>query len=131
MFALPSRTLAAAASFEPVQSFYFGSRYALRRGNPGISDFTFGNPHEFPLAGLVDAIHHRANPRNKDWFAYKTSEQAPREFLARSLAAELGLDFEPDDIAMTAGAFGAIALAIRLVLSPGDVVLLRGDAADG
>ncbi len=120
MFALPSRTLAAAASFEPVQSFYFDSRYGRRRGDPGIADFTFGNPHEFPLGGLVDAIHRHADPVNKDWFAYKTSEQAPREYLARSLTEELGLAFEPDDIAMTAGAFGAIALAIRLVLSPGD-----------
>ena len=29
---------------------------------------TFGNPHEMPLAGLVDAVKRRAEPRSVDWF---------------------------------------------------------------
>ena len=60
--------------FSAVRHFYFHSRYGERRFDPDICDFTFGNPHEMPLAGLVTAIRERAIPQHKDWFAYKTSE---------------------------------------------------------
>ena len=55
-------------------------------------------------------------PQNKDWFAYKTSEQEPQAFLAERVGRELGLAFEPADIALTAGAFAAIMVAFHLVL---------------
>ncbi len=114
------RVSGAAASFQPVGDFYFRSRYAERRSEKGISDFTFGNPQEMPLAGFVGALRDAALPENKDWYAYKTSEDAPRAFLAEHVGRELGLAFEPEDFALTAGAFAAIALAFRLVLDAGD-----------
>jgi aspartate aminotransferase len=114
--------------FSAVRHFYFESRYGERRTDPRISDFTFGNPHEFPLAGLVNAIRERAEPRSKDWFAYKTSEVEPQAYLARTVGRELGLNFEPQDIALTAGAFAAIAVAFRLVLDAGDEVVFSEPA---
>jgi aspartate aminotransferase len=118
------RVIAATASLAAVQDFYFNSRYAERRGEPGVCDFTFGNPQEFPLPGLVQALHRHADPQSQSWYAYKTNEVEPRAFLADSLSRELGLDFEAEDIAMSPGAFGAIALAFRLLLSPGDAVTI-------
>ena len=41
-------------------------------------------------------------------------------FVAERLGDELGLAFDPDDIAMTAGAFAAIMVAFRLLLDAGD-----------
>ena len=120
---LSRRVAAAAASFRPVEDFYFRSRYAERRLAPGVADFTFGNPHEMPLAGIVDAIRHRAVPEDKNWFAYKTSETEPAAFIAAALNRELGLAFDPADIALTAGAFGAIAVALRLVADAGGEVV--------
>jgi aspartate/methionine/tyrosine aminotransferase len=55
-----------------------------------------------------------------DSFAYKTSEREPREAIASALGDELGLGFAPEDIAMTQGAFGAIATALSVLLGPGD-----------
>ncbi|MPZ11087.1 MAG: aminotransferase class I/II-fold pyridoxal phosphate-dependent enzyme [Kiloniellaceae bacterium] len=118
------RVVAAAASLSAVQDFYFNSRYAERRGDPALCDFTFGNPQEFPLPGLVQALQKHSVPLSESWYAYKTNEAEPRAFLADSLTRELDLGFEPDDIAMTPGAFGAIALAFRLLLSAGDEVLI-------
>jgi aspartate aminotransferase len=115
-----SRIVAAEAAFAPVTRFYFQSRYAERRFAPGISDFTFGNPHELPLPGIVAAIRERAVPLDKNWFAYKTSEAEPAAFLAEHVGRELGLPFEPQDIALTSGGFAAIAVAVRLVLDAGD-----------
>jgi aspartate aminotransferase len=123
-----ARSAAADKAFDPVKHFYFGSRYGERRGDPGIADFTFGNPHEMPLAGLVAAIREQATPHNKDWFAYKSSEEAPQAFLAGAVGRELGLAFEPPDIALTAGAFAAISVAFRLVLDAGDEAIFSEPA---
>ena len=115
-----SRIKAADAAFAAVNHFYSSSAYGKRRFDPGICDFTFGNPHELPLPGLVGAIRERAQPHNKNWFAYKTSEVEAQTFLAGRLSDELGLTFEPSDIALTAGAFAAIMVAIHQVLEAGD-----------
>ena len=118
--ALSSRIKAADAAFAPVKDFYLSSRYADARFEPDVCDFTFGNPHEMPLAGLVSAIREHAIPHDKNWFAYKSSEEEPQSFLAEHVGRELGLPFEPADIALTAGAFAAILVAFRLVLDAGD-----------
>ena len=123
-----SRISTADAAFSAVKNFYFASRYSQRRLEPGISDFTFGNPHEMPLKGIVAAIRERTIPHDKNWFAYKTSEEAPQRFLAERLGRELGLPFEPADIALTTGAFAAIMVAFRLVLDVGDEVVFSEPA---
>ena len=123
-----SRIRAADAAFSAVKRFYSSSRYAERRFDPGISDFTFGNPHELPLPGLVAAIRERAQPHDKNWFAYKTSEEEPQAFLAEHVGRELGLAFEPADIALTTGAFAAIMVAFHHVLDAGDEAIFSEPA---
>jgi aspartate aminotransferase len=117
---ISSRVRAADKAFAAVRDFLVASRYGDRRLEPGISDFTFGNPHEMPLQGIVSAIRDNALPHDKNWFAYKTSEEAPQRFLAERVGRELALAFEPADIALTSGAFAAIMVAFRLVLDAGD-----------
>jgi aspartate aminotransferase len=72
----------------------------------------------------VEAIQRHVVPKGKNWFAYETSEYEPCAFLAERLSEELGAAFEPEDIAMTTGAFGAISLAFRVVLGAGDNVTI-------
>ncbi len=128
MAVISERIRRAEAAFAAVKAFYFTSRYGARRHDPTICDFTFGNPQEMPLQGLVAALRERAIPQDKSWFAYKTSEEEPQTFLAGSLTAELGLPFEPDDIALTTGAFAAIMVAFRLILDVGDEVVFSQPA---
>ena len=128
MQVVSNRVRAAADSFEPIRQFYFHSRYADRRGEPDICDFTFGNPHEMPLPGLVEAIRHHAVPQNKDWFAYKASEPEPQAFLAERLTQELSLPFEPAEIALTNGAMAAIAVAFHLLLDGGEEAIFSTPA---
>jgi aspartate aminotransferase len=122
------RVREAEAAFAPVADFYFRSRYAERRFEPGVADFTFGNPQEMPLPGFVTALREAVTPHDKNWFAYKTSEDEPRAFLAERVGRELGLAFEPEDFALTAGAFAAIAIAFRLVLDAGDEAIISEPA---
>jgi aspartate aminotransferase len=119
------RAAAADRAFDAVKRFYFSSRYGERRGDPTIADFTFGNPHEMPLDRLVAAIREGALPLDQNWFAYKSSEEAPQAFLAEVVGQELGLPLEPPDVALTPGAFGAISVAFRLLLDAGDEVVFN------
>jgi aspartate aminotransferase len=128
MSLVSARIRAADAAFAAVKDFYFTSRYGERRGEPDICDFTFGNPHEMPLDGLVTALRERAVPHDNNWFAYKTSEEEPQAFLAERLNRELALPFEPADIALTAGAFAAIMVAFRLLLDAGDEAVISEPA---
>ena len=119
MSVVSARVRAADTAFAAVKRL-FESRYGDRRLDPGICDFTFGNPHEMPLDGIVAALRERAVPRDENWFAYKASEPDPQAFLAEKVGQELDLAFAPADIALTAGAFAAISVAFRLVLDAGD-----------
>jgi aspartate aminotransferase len=116
-----SRVAAIAAALRPVRS-YLDMRDELRR-EPGVSDFVLGDPQEMPLPGFVDAIRRHAEPQDKDWFAYKRSVPEARCVVAKALREWRGLPFEPEDIALTPGAFGALEVAFRAFLDPGDEVV--------
>ena len=100
-----------------------GGSWERHHLDPGVADFTFGNPQEMPLPGLVDALQRHAIPQDKDWFAYKFSEAEPRGIVAESLRRRTGIAFEPKDVAMTAGAFGALGVTIRALCDEGDEVI--------
>jgi aspartate aminotransferase len=117
------RAISAAAELDVVSDFF----QCYRNGVPDEhvrADLTFGNPHEMALPKLVESLKRRIEPRRVDWFAYKTSEQEAQAVVARALKTELGLAFEPYDIAMTPGAFGAIGVAFSLALDPGDECII-------
>ena len=138
MAVVSERIRRADAAFAPVRDFYFGSRYGERRGDPGISDFTFGNPHEMPLEGLVSAI--REPRRAAEQGLVRLQDQRGRAARLSSPSASAtssGSPSIPRTSRMTAGAFAAIMVAFRLLLDAGDeaiflragLVLLRADAA--
>lgn len=117
-------TRAASAHASVARVIAFLGRMSELASDDDALDFTFGNPHEMALPGLVDAMRGRLEPRSVDWFAYKTNERPAQEAVAAGLRDELGLEFEPADIAMTQGAFGAISLALALVADAGDEVVI-------
>ena len=57
------------------------------------------------------ALARNLHLQNPEWFSYKISEPEPRAFIGEPLSREIGLVFEPEDIALTQGAFAAISLA--------------------
>jgi aspartate/methionine/tyrosine aminotransferase len=119
---MSKRAVTAASAISRVTT-YLSKMQALTQDADAL-DFTFGNPHERALTGLTDAMRAQIEPRSVDWYAYKTSERPAQEAVAEGLRGELGLDFAPDDIAMTQGAFGAIALALALLADAGDEVVI-------
>lgn len=125
MFDLPAarRARMTSAALAPLRWFESQSPYARRPRDADICDFTFGNPHELPLPGFVSALRTWIEPRHERWFAYQSSDAHAREVVAHSLESSHGLRFAPDDVHMTTGAFGAIAVAMAALVDPGDEVL--------
>ncbi|WP_394553674.1 aminotransferase class I/II-fold pyridoxal phosphate-dependent enzyme [Agromyces sp. MMS24-JH15] len=119
---LSRRALDARGSVAVVTDFF--GRIRAAGSDPDALDFTFGNPHEMPLPGLVDALRANVEPRSVDWFAYKDNLRTAQDAVAAGLRPELGLDFEPEDIAMTQGAFGALSLAFAMLADAGDEVVI-------
>jgi aspartate aminotransferase len=109
-------------SIAPFMSFFDGpfSRLNLE---PDVANFAVGNPQEMPIPAYVDALHRNLVPGDKDWFAYKLSEPAAQRTVADHLAALTGLDWDPDDVALTNGGFAALAVALRTLVTPGDEVV--------
>jgi aspartate aminotransferase len=112
-----------AGSFQLVQHFFQDTYLPSVRAGSDLADFTFGNPHDMPLPGLVDALQKWSVPRNKDWFAYTHSRPEAQAVVVESLQRMLGMPFEPEDIAMTNAGMGAIASALKAVTDPGDEVI--------
>lgn len=102
---------------------YFTGPFARLNEQPGIANFAVGNPQQMPMPEYVSALQRHVEPRNKDWFAYKLSEPESQRIVAETLTERTGLTWDPADVAMTNGGFGAIAVALRSVVDPGDEVI--------
>jgi aspartate aminotransferase len=95
----------------------------LRSGRPVIADFMTGDPQELPPPGFVEALRRCSVPASADWFAYRFMHEPARQAVAASLTAELDVRFAAEDVFLTRGAAGAIALALSTVVDPGDEVV--------
>jgi aspartate aminotransferase len=111
------------ANVAHIQEWILHGPWARNHLRPGIADFAFGNPQEMPLPGLIDALERGLQPRDKDWFAYKVSEPPSQKIVAKSLRRRTGIGYLASDIAMTAGAFGALAVTMRATVDAGDEVI--------
>lgn len=110
-------------SVDPLLQFFTQSKWAERFGTPGISDFTIGNPHDMPSAAIVEALQRWVTPRDRYWFAYKMNEESARTAVSDSLYRWRGISFETEDIFLTNGATGALAVVLATILDRGDEVI--------
>ena len=111
-----------AHSVAPFMAFFNGP-FSEHNLDPRFANFAVGNPQDMPLPAYVDAVRASLTPRDKDWFAYKLSEPRSRQTVARTLTARTGLEWDPDDVAMTNGGFAALAVSLRAIVEPGDEVV--------
>jgi aspartate aminotransferase len=95
------------------------------RNASNLCDFAFGNPHEMPLPGFVQALERFVKPQNKDWYAYKFNEPPAVNTVAETLRQMFDQPFEPEDIFMTNGASGAMDVIFNTILEYGDEVIFN------
>jgi aspartate aminotransferase len=109
-------------SVAPFLSFFEGP-FARLNLEPDVANFAVGNPQEPPFPAYVEALRAAVEPRDKDWFAYKLSEADSQRIVAETLTRRTGLAWDPADVAMTNGGFGALAVALRTLVDPDDEVI--------
>jgi aspartate aminotransferase len=110
-------------SMETFVDFFTNPRLSAWQSDPLGSDFLTGNSQEMPLPGFVDTLRRWIEPQSKDWFSYKMSEPEARAAIAGNLRLRRGVDYQDQDIFLTPGAFGALAVTLNTLLEQGDEVI--------
>src|SRR5687768_1084351 len=115
--------VAAARPFQLLYEFRRLSGYEQRRDEPGVLDFTFGDPHDPPSKAYVEILRESLIPQHELWFAYNVGDARAIEAATDSLRRHLDMPFELDDVHLTTGGFAAISTALKVVGDPGDEVI--------
>ncbi len=97
--------------------------YIQLAADPAVCHFCFGNPHDMPVPEIEQALRAWAAPRSPDWFAYQHNLPSAVDAVVRSLRGRHGIEFEPEDISLTTGAFAGLAAALLALVDPGDEVV--------
>ena len=107
----------------PLLKFFTDSPYSRSSGNPAICNFVNADPRELPFPELTQTLSRAVVPRKSGWLANGMNDPVAQRAVATSLSSRTGLGYLPADICLTAGAFGALASALKAVLNPGDEVI--------
>ena len=100
----------------------------LRRihGAENVFDLSLGNPLLEPPIEFKRALREIAEEPDAGWHRYMPNGGflETRAAVAEALSSESGINFEATEILMTVGAAGAINVALRSLLDPGDEVII-------
>lgn len=106
--------------------FEDGALLKAERGEENVFDFTLGNPFGDPPAALSAELARLCADPAPGLHRYMPNAGFPesRSAAARSLSRLTGLPFSENLVVMTVGAAGALNVALRALLSPGDEVVV-------
>ncbi len=106
--------------------FEDGAVLKAERGEENVFDFTLGNPYGEPPAALSAELARLCAAPPPGLHRYMPNAGVPeaRRAAALSLSRSTGLPFTGDLVVMTVGAAGALNVALRALLSPGDEVVI-------
>jgi aspartate aminotransferase len=106
--------------------FEEGARLKAKLGADRVFDFTLGNPEVEPPAEVLAALRAVAADIHPHRHGYMPNAGFPevREAIARRLSARTGLAYTPEHILMTVGSAGAMNVALKAILDPGDEVIV-------
>ena len=97
--------------------------------NPEIISFAGGlpNPELFPVKAMQEAANAVLAENGKNALQYATTEGYPplREFIAERYRTKKGITVSPDEIVITSGSQQSLDLAAKVLLNPGDTVLIE------
>ncbi|MFA6735852.1 MAG: pyridoxal phosphate-dependent aminotransferase [Saccharofermentanales bacterium] len=106
--------------------FEEGNRLKKLYGGENVFDFSIGNPDLEPPEAVVNAFKEIAASEEPGTHKYMSNAGylSTRQAVADSLSDGAFVKPAPDDIVMTAGAAGAINVALKAIIDPGDEVIV-------
>ena len=106
--------------------FEEGNRLKAIYGADKVYDFSLGNPDLEPPAEVLAAIRELADDKTPGQHGYMSNAGylSTRTAVAGMLSRRSGLKIAPEAVCMTVGAGGALNVALKALLDPGDEVIL-------
>jgi aspartate aminotransferase len=106
--------------------FEEGAELKARLGPDQVYDFTLGNPDLEPPAEFKAELLATVQDPRTGLHSYMPNAGLlpPRQALAAHLSRVHHLDFKTDDLVLTCGAAGALNVILKVLLDPGDEVLV-------
>jgi len=106
--------------------FEEGIRMKAEFGAENVYDFSLGNPIMEPPQEYLDVLKRLINDPPGGLHRYMPNAGHPevRAEVAAYLVSEFGKPIEADDVIMTSGAGGALNVALKSLLDPGDEVIV-------
>lgn len=106
--------------------FEEGLRLKAVHGEFNVYDYTLGNPYVDPPDAFFEALRQVVADRKRLAHAYMQNSGFPatRARVAERLSREIGLPYTADHVVMTVGAAGAMNVALKCLLEPGDEVVV-------
>jgi len=124
---LSNRTLAGMKQSSWIrQMFEAGEKLKARLGPGNVYDLSLGNPVTEPPEPVAEALLKLVEKPLPGMHRYMPNAGYPhvRTAVAGALSRELGMAFNGDDIIMTCGAAGAINVALKAIVEPGEEVVV-------
>jgi aspartate aminotransferase len=106
--------------------FEEGNRLKVLYGADHVFDFSIGNPDLEPPPAVIQAIRRLAASGEPGLHSYMTNagHLSARQAVAGRLGRLCGFDVPSQAVCMTVGAAGALNVALKALLDPGDEVLI-------
>ncbi|NLM83770.1 MAG: pyridoxal phosphate-dependent aminotransferase [Clostridiales bacterium] len=107
--------------------FEEGKVMAKKYGAENVYDFSIGNPNYPPPPAIKQAFLDILNNEDELYvhgYMSNAGFESVREAVAQSLNRRFGTSFTMQNIVMTCGAAGGINVALKVILNPGDEVIV-------
>ena len=106
--------------------FEEGIKLKQIHGEFNVYDYTLGNPYVDPPKAFFDALETVVHERKRLAHGYMQNSGFPetRQRVADELSKDTGRKYGIDNIIMTVGAAGAMNVAFKSILEPGDEVVV-------
>lgn len=104
--------------------FEEGTKLKARFGEENVYDFSLGNPPEEPPQEFLEQVRILLEKPGIHRYMPNAGFQEVREAVANTVAAESGLPVKAENVVMTVGAGGALNVALKALLDPGEEVII-------
>ena len=107
--------------------FEFGKIRAAEVGAENIFDFSLGNPSVAPPSSVKEAIKDILDNEEPTFVHGYTSNSGYEDvltYISEQLNEKFGTNFTPKSIAMTNGAAGGLNVILKVLINPGDEVIV-------
>jgi aspartate aminotransferase len=105
--------------------FEEGARLKAEHGAENVYDFSLGNPNLDPPDEFYKALRAEIETKGSMRHGYMPNPGYPevRRAVAEYLSSDYDVDLAETDVIMTCGAAGALNVALKTILDPGDEVI--------